>query len=264
MTLMQDSSAVDVSENEKNDPAVVDHPAVTTDRNSHPDHENETNPVGNNTNNNNSSMITLISNDDHTFQVPFEVCKLSGFLVDTLGLDDQEENDETTTTTSPTHHHAQQPPSSYEPIMIPRVNGEILQLIIDFLLHYHYVKPMPAVPQPIVGDTFHEVMTDAWYQQYITTATTTTAMATTRNECTNPDYPEENDNHHHKNTIFSLLEAANFMEISPLIDLTCLWCTFQISGRSTEDIRLFLNLPALTGDELAQARAEHPWIFDGL
>ena len=36
--------------------------------------------------------------------------------------------------------------------------------------------------------------------------------------------------------IFRVLAAANFMEISPLIDLTCLWCTFEISGKSPEEV----------------------------
>jgi hypothetical protein len=41
-----------------------------------------------------------------------------------------------------------------------------------------------------------------------------------------------------KAMLFRVLAAANFMEISPLLDLTCLWCTFQISGKSAEEVRV--------------------------
>jgi hypothetical protein len=171
-------------------------------------------------------MITLISNDDRAFQVPLEATKLSGFIVDTLGLDDDDAenddgdnsiNDDTTTNYTPRRRFGKQ----YEPIVIPRVNGEILQMIIDFLMHYKYVNPMPKIQQPIVGDSFHDVMTDVWYQQYIT-----------------QKYSDHDDINKdgHKNIVFQILEAANFMEISPIIDLTCLWCTFQISGKSTEEV----------------------------
>jgi hypothetical protein len=37
--------------------------------------------------------------------------------------------------------------------------------------------------------------------------------------------------------LFRVLAAANFMEIPPLLDLTCLWCTFQIHGKSAEEVR---------------------------
>jgi hypothetical protein len=39
-----------------------------------------------------------------------------------------------------------------------------------------------------------------------------------------------------KEMLFRVLAAANFMEIPPLLDLACLWCTFQISGKSPEEV----------------------------
>ena len=171
---------------------------------------------------------------------------------------------------------------------------------------------MPKINQPIVGDSFHDVITNKWYQQFVT-------------QKFMDDMDDTKNNNHcfdRKNIIFQILEAANFMEISPLIDLICLWCTFQISGKSTEEvchrhivsvvifllshehisllnflfytiecmirwwlwlftrcvvtvdilyllhihkqIRLFLNLPKMTPEEEAQARAEHPWIFESI
>jgi hypothetical protein len=37
--------------------------------------------------------------------------------------------------------------------------------------------------------------------------------------------------------LFRVLSAANYMTIRPLLDLACLWCTFQLSGKSAEEVR---------------------------
>jgi hypothetical protein len=40
-----------------------------------------------------------------------------------------------------------------------------------------------------------------------------------------------------KAMLFRVLSAANYMTIRPLLDLACLWCTFQLSGKSAEEVR---------------------------
>ena len=62
--------------------------------------------------------------------------------------------------------------------------------------------------------------------------------------------------------LFEVLTAANYMGIKPLLDLACLKVTFQLSGKSAEEIRVILNLPKLTPEEEAHARESHPWIFE--
>jgi S-phase kinase-associated protein 1 len=62
--------------------------------------------------------------------------------------------------------------------------------------------------------------------------------------------------------LFDLLTAANFMGIKELLDLTCLKVTFQLTGKSAEEIRQILRLPVLTPEEEATARQEHRWIFE--
>ena len=73
------------------------------------------------------------------------------------------------------------------------------------------------------------------------------------------------------------------MGIKPLLDLTCLKVTFQLTGKNAEEvsvelackavylrvthllasqIRQILNLPELTPEEEAKAREEHKWIFE--
>jgi S-phase kinase-associated protein 1 len=62
--------------------------------------------------------------------------------------------------------------------------------------------------------------------------------------------------------LFDLLTAANVMGIKELLDLSCLKVTFQLTGKSADEIRDILRLPELTPEEEAQARQEHKWIFE--
>ena len=83
-------------------------------------------------------------------------------------------------------------------------------------------------------------MTQTWYQDFVS----------------DQNLGENND------MLFDLLTAANFMGIKELLDLSCLKVTFQLTGKSAEEIRQILRLPQLTPEEEAQAREEHKWIFE--
>jgi S-phase kinase-associated protein 1 len=39
--------------------------------------------------------------------------------------------------------------------------------------------------------------------------------------------------------LFDMLTAANFMGIKPLLDLTCLKVTFQLTGKNAEEVSFF-------------------------
>ena len=53
-----------------------------------------------------------------------------------------------------------------------------------------------------------------------------------------------------------------FYNTEPLLDLTCLQVSFQLMGKSAEEIRNILNIPKMTEQEEKEARANHRWIFD--
>ena len=40
-----------------------------------------------------------------------------------------------------------------------------------------------------------------------------------------------------RDMLFNMLSAANFLGIKPLLDLTCLKVTFQITGKNAEEVR---------------------------
>jgi S-phase kinase-associated protein 1 len=117
-----------------------------------------------------------------------------------------------------------------------RVNSTTLADVVRFLTQYEK-EAMQEIPTPLNGTSFAEIITQDWYKDFI----------------------NEKDREH----VFELLTAANYMQIKPLLDLTCLKVTFELSGKSAEEIREILNLPVLTPEEEAKARQEHKWIFEG-
>jgi hypothetical protein len=42
-----------------------------------------------------------------------------------------------------------------------------------------------------------------------------------------------------RDLLFELLTAANFMGIKPLLDLTCLKVTFQLTGKNADEVSSF-------------------------
>jgi hypothetical protein len=50
------------------------------------------------------------------------------------------------------------------------------------------------------------------------------------------------EEHVDRDMLFELLTAANFMGIKPLLDLTCLKVTFQLTGKSADEVGAFLTL----------------------
>jgi hypothetical protein len=56
-----------------------------------------------------------------------------------------------------------------------------------------------------------QVVTNPWYQSFVSSLDRT--------------------------MLFRVMAAANFMEIPALLDLTCIWCTFQIHGKTPEEVR---------------------------
>ena len=61
-------------------------------------------------------------------------------------------------------------------------------------------------------------------------------------------------------TLFELILAANYMDIKPLLDLTCASVASLIKGKSPEDIRRTFNIQNdFTPEEEAQVREENKW-----
>jgi S-phase kinase-associated protein 1 len=64
-------------------------------------------------------------------------------------------------------------------------------------------------------------------------------------------------------TLFELILAANYLDIKPLLDLTCKTVANMIKGKSPEDIRKTFNIKNdFTPEEEEQIRKENEWCMD--
>ena len=60
--------------------------------------------------------------------------------------------------------------------------------------------------------------------------------------------------------LFELILAANYMDIKPLLDLTCATVASMIKGKTPEEIRKTFNIVNdFTPEEEAQVREENKW-----
>jgi S-phase kinase-associated protein 1 len=186
-----------------------------------------------NTDNDNdeTTMIKLRSMADEdgntqVFDISMAAAKISDLIKDAAGVDDREDDDDDDDET----------PLEIE---VSRVKGPCLAKVVDFMKHHHEEK-MKEIPTPLGGSSFNEVMDQEWYQNFVS----------------DENLGNNND------MLFDLLTAANFMGIKELLDLSCLKVTFQLTGKSADEIREILRLPELTPEEEQQARMEHKWIFE--
>lgn len=63
--------------------------------------------------------------------------------------------------------------------------------------------------------------------------------------------------------LFELILAANYMDVKPLLDLTCASVASMIKGKTPEEIRKHFNIiNDFTPDEEEKVREENRWCED--
>ena len=106
------------------------------------------------------------------------------------------------------------------PIRLPKVSGEILEKVIAFCSH-HQTEPMTPITTPLRSDVLQEVVQE-WYADFVTVP---------------------------KEMLFGLVAAANYLNITQLLDLTCLAVSILIKGKSAQELREMFNIPAELSEE---------------
>uniref|UniRef100_A0A914XQH1 Skp1-related protein n=1 Tax=Plectus sambesii TaxID=2011161 RepID=A0A914XQH1_9BILA len=173
-------------------------------------------------------MIQLCSNDDPpvSFTVPRKAVELSK-TIKTM-LEDLEGFDMEQT-----------------PIPLPNVDGPTLELIVKWV-EQHQDDP-PPVEKPRVEDDDSddsdadddqepEVVIPEWDKKFL---------------------PTDDEQ---KNQLFKLLNAANYLEIKPLLDIGCKYVADKISGQTVEWVRDYLNMENdYTPEEEAKLKEEIAW-----
>jgi len=119
-------------------------------------------------------------------------------------------------------------------IPLQNVKSEILKKVIDYM-QFHHKNPPKEIEKPLKSGNMREVVSD-WDANYV-------------------EVDQE--------TLFDLILSANYMDIKPLLDLTCAKVASMIKGKSPEEIRRRFNIVNdFTPDEEEAVRAENKWAED--
>jgi len=116
-------------------------------------------------------------------------------------------------------------------IPLPNVKSAVLKKVVDYM-NYHTDNPAKEIEKPLKSANMHEVVTK-WDADYV-------------------DVDQE--------LLFELILAANYMDIKPLLDLTCAKVASMIKGKTPEQIRKAFNIANdFTPEEEEAVRAENKW-----
>jgi S-phase kinase-associated protein 1 len=127
-------------------------------------------------------------------------------------------------------------------IPLPNVTGPILQKVIEWCTHHRSDPPAPDHSPGTLPDDFLRQQPrttdeiDEWDAEFVKVD---------------------------QGTLFEMILAANYMEIKPLLDLTCKTVANMIKGKSPEEIRKTFNIiNDFTPEEEEQVRRENEWCED--
>lgn len=116
-------------------------------------------------------------------------------------------------------------------IPLPNVKANVLQKVIEFCEH-HAQEPMTEIEKPLKSQNMADVV-QQWYADYVNVEQV---------------------------LLFELILAANYMDIKPLLDLTCATVASMIKGKTPEEIRTTFNISNdFSPEEEAQVREENKW-----
>ena len=124
--------------------------------------------------------------------------------------------------------------STISDIPLPNVKGIVLAKVIEFCQH-HQTEPMTTITTPLPSVKLEEIV-QQWYCDFVKVENV---------------------------MLFELVTAANYMNIQPLLDLTCLAVSVMIKGKSADEIRKIFNISNdFSPAEEAQVREENKWCED--
>jgi len=117
-------------------------------------------------------------------------------------------------------------------VPLPNIKTNTLQKVIEYCKYYITEEAMTPIITPLKSDKMEDLV-QKWYAEFV-----------------------EVD----QATLFELVYAANFMDVKPLLDLTCLAVSIFIKGKSAKDIRNIFGISEnFSPDEEAQLRQENQW-----
>lgn len=113
----------------------------------------------------------------------------------------------------------------------PKVTTEVLEKVVEYCTHFQTVEEMNEISTPLNGETVEEIVKQEWYCNYCKVE---------------------------RKMLFQLVAAANYMDIKPLLDLTCLAVSVSIKGKSQEELRQIFCIsdPKVVGEGSIKAEEQ--------
>ena len=119
-----------------------------------------------------------------------------------------------------------------EEIPLPQINKSTLEKVIVFCEHMKDNQP-PEIDKPLSHSDMGQVV-DAWHAEYIDIDT--------------------------QEALFELVMAANYLDVKPLLELSCAKVASQIKGKSIPEIRKYFSIENdFTPEEEALIAEENRW-----
>jgi S-phase kinase-associated protein 1 len=124
--------------------------------------------------------------------------------------------------------------TSMPDIPLPNVSADVLGKVIEYCRYYQEDEMRP-IQTPLNSNKLEELVQE-WYADFVKVD---------------------------KNLLFDLVAAANFMDIKPLLDLTCLAVSILIKGKSAAELRQMFNISnEFSAEEKAQMARDNNRAFD--
>jgi len=112
-----------------------------------------------------------------------------------------------------------------EETQVSDITGAILKKVVEYLNHYKESEPK-EVPRPLPSANLLEVC-DEWDVKFI--------------------------NELELDSVFDVINAANYLDIKPLLDLACAKIASEMKGKTAEEIRAKFNIENdLTEEEMKE------------
>lgn len=117
-------------------------------------------------------------------------------------------------------------------IPLPNVDGNILKLVVDFCKHYHE-DPMKEIERPLKTSNMSDAVSK-WYAEFIDSVD--------------------------QKTLISIIVAANYMDIGPLLNLSCSKVSALIMGKTPKEVRDIFEIENdFTEEDAEKIRKENEW-----
>ena len=110
-------------------------------------------------------------------------------------------------------------------VPLPDVNGKTLKRVVDYLTHYENSEPKP-IPKPLKNSHIDEIL-DKWDYDFII------------------EVPLDDS--------IDLLNAANYMDIAPLLQLACCRIASEMIDRPVDEVRELFGITCdMTKEEMEE------------